>query len=188
MADVTEEEFESVKLLSENASVLLWITGGELFKGHRPKFSLILGLARSLMLERPSLSMPVLDIDDINNSLDVSTTNVIYVLRQAMQNSKPEFEFRQKDGNLYISRFVPDISMNKRFSQTQNAESVPTTVREAGHCELALKDTGQIDSIYFEQKPKINVDLEPHSVEVRVKAVGLNAKVRVHLKGSLIYA
>lgn len=174
---MTEDQVQSVKILSDNATILLWITGGGLFKARRPAFSLVLGLARSLMLERPSLSMPVLDVDDINNDLHASSVNVVYVLRQVMCNPNPEFEYRQYDRILYISRFVPDQGLNKRFRQTQNADVVPVPVQEVGRCSLAMKDYGQLDSIYFKQEPQCVVDLKPHSLEVNVKSVGLNAKV-----------
>lgn len=67
LANMTNTELQAIKTMTDNASILFWVTGGSLFKSHLPMFSLVLGLARSLMLERPSFKIPVLDLDKITD-------------------------------------------------------------------------------------------------------------------------
>lgn len=176
LASMTEPQLQAVKIMADNASVLLWITGGGLYKAERPEFALILGLARSLMLERPSQKIAVLDLD--NHMIDATTSSehVVSVLHEAMYSSKPDFEYRQHDGVLYNSRFVPDLSLNKRFRQAQDAEAVTLPVSEAGNCQLALKRVGQTNTLHFKQV-RDDTELQPGYLEVQVKAVGINAKV-----------
>ncbi|KAI9742877.1 MAG: hypothetical protein M1818_003606 [Claussenomyces sp. TS43310] len=175
VATMTAAQLQAVKIMAENASNFLWITGGRLFKAQRPEFALVLGLARSLMLERPSLKMPVLDLDNGLTGAAASSKHVIAVLHQAMHSNKPDFEYRQYDGILYNSRFVPDVSLNRRFRQVQDAEVIELPVADAGNCSLAMKNAGQIDSLRFEEAEK-RTAIKPGYVEVQVKAVGINAK------------
>ncbi|KAL9107955.1 MAG: hypothetical protein Q9187_008355 [Circinaria calcarea] len=128
------------------------------------------------MLERPSLKLPVLDLDNISNDFAISSENVISVLRQAIYRTKPDFEYRQHNGVLYISRFIPDVAMNQQFRQAQDNETIPTSIKEAGHSQLAIRTIGQIDTIHFKQRSQTSFELLPGYVEVQVKAVGLNAK------------
>jgi len=176
LASMTESQLQAVKVMADNTSVLLWITGGSLYKAERPEFALILGLARSLMLERPFQKIAVLDLDNHMIDATKSSEHVMSVLHEAMYNPKPDFEYRQHDGVLYNSRFVPDLSLNKRFRQAQDAEAVTLPISEVGNCQLALKRVGQIDTLHFKQVRDDTV-LQPGYLEVQVKAVGINAKV-----------
>jgi acyl transferase domain-containing protein/NADPH:quinone reductase-like Zn-dependent oxidoreductase len=170
------DDIECIKALTDNSSTLVWITGGAHFKAKRPSFSLISGLARSLMLEQPSLKMYTVDLDNLMSDFSSSSANIIRVLQQALFSPKPEFEYSQYSGVMYSSRFVPEDSMNKRFRNAQNAETRSTKLLDVGHCQLSIKSAGQLDSIHFEQQILEDPTVAPGFVEVQVKAVGLNAK------------
>ncbi|KAF4632579.1 hypothetical protein G7Y89_g5546 [Cudoniella acicularis] len=107
LGTMSESKLQGVNIMAENASVLFWITGGTLFKAKRPDFSLVLGLSRFLMLERPSLKMPVLDLDIENIATAVSSTQVISILHQVMYSTKPDFEYRQVD--IVLNSLTGDI-------------------------------------------------------------------------------
>jgi hypothetical protein len=176
LANITPNQFKAVKTMADRSSILLWITGGLLFKAQKPEFALVLGLARSLMLEKPSLKMPVLDLDNGISSEKMSIEHIVSVLDQVTNNKKPDLEYRQYNGVLYNSRFVPDMSLNRRFRQVQDKDILRLSLADAGHCNIAIGTVGQIDTVYFEeieQHPKV----EAGHVEVRVNAVGINAKV-----------
>jgi hypothetical protein len=161
--------------ITETASVFLWITGGGLFKSDNPEAATILGLARTLMLERPSLKMPVLDFDKRRCNLIQVAENVCAVLSQVFQETNSDLEFREHNGSLYISRFVPDIAQNIAFRQTQDAEKIESTIGDIGFATLGLTAVGQIDTLRFEQGMVPGVVGAGH-VRVEVEAVGLNAK------------
>ena len=177
LTGITNDLMQQIKLLSENAAILLWVTGGGLFKAQRPEFALVLGLARSIMLERPSLKMPVLDVDRYSERPVTTSNNILKVLRQTMHSRKPDLEFRQHDGVLYSSRFVPAASLNKRFRQVQDGETVQTSVTGADTYKLAIKHVGKLESLYFVKHDPVEV--QPGYLQVKVKSVGLNAKVRI---------
>jgi acyl transferase domain-containing protein/NADPH:quinone reductase-like Zn-dependent oxidoreductase len=178
-------EMDCIKAVTDNSSTLIWITGGGHFKAKRPSFSLIGGLARSLMLEQPSLKMYTVDLDNLIDDFASSTSNIIRVLQQALFSLKPEFEYSQHKGVMYSSRFVPEDSMNKRFRSAQNAESRLMKLRDVGRCQLGIKSAGQLDSLYFDQEVLEEPLIKPGFVEVQVKAVGLNAKDFYALHGKV---
>ena len=177
LEETTPQEMEWIRVITDNSSTLVWVSGGGLFKAERPSFSLVHGFARSVMLEQPSLKMFLIDFDVTSETHSSSVANTLTVLHQGIHSSKPEFEYLQHDSVLYSSRFVPEESKNKRFRQGQNAETVDTALQNAGNCQLNIKSPGQLDSLHFTQRSDGNDVLQPGYVEVRVQAVGLNAKV-----------
>ncbi|MCJ1246453.1 hypothetical protein MMC30_003660 [Trapelia coarctata] len=185
LLDPTPDQVNSIKAMTDNASLLVWITGGGLLRAKRPSFSLVLGLARSLMLEQPSLKMFVVDLDEVNTGLAISRDNIMAVLSQAMHSMKPEFEYLQHEGILYSSRFIPDESMSKRFRQGQNAETVSMSLKDAERCQLGIKRTGHLDTLHFDQRIEKQAPLQPDHVEVQVQVVGLNAKDFYTLHGKV---
>ena len=179
LANMTDHQMRMVKRLIENASVLLWVTGGALFKAQSPLFALVLGLARTVMLERPTLKMPVIDLDSTTQDLATSARNVLVVLRQATCSASPDLEFRQQDGVLHISRFIPDRVVNQRFRRFKNDELASESLESAGNCRLNIQDVGQLDTLHFKQQSTVTSELPEAYLEVRVKAIGLNAKVLI---------
>lgn len=177
---MTESQLQAIKIIAERALVFLWITNGRLFKALKPEFSLIQGLSRSLMLERPSLKMPVLDLDLGLTDIETSSFHVASVLKEVLWSSKPDFEYRQYEGILYISRFVQDPTLNQRFRQAQDNEIVSLPIAKAGNCQLALKNVGQIETLRFNEIANVEV-LEPRHLVVEVRSTGINAKVSKNL-------
>lgn len=162
--------------------MILWVTGGGLFKAKRPSFALASGFSRTLNLEQPSNSMFLLDFDVETENIPDCANNIVAVLHQALCSSKPEFEYLQHKGALYSSRFVPEESMNKRFRRGQNSETVTLSLDEARYCRLNIKSPGQLDSLCFDQFLRKDTDIQPGYVEVKVQSIGLNAKVCLYLK------
>lgn len=130
------------------------------------------------MLEQPSLKFLVLDIENFLSEWEPAIYNSLYILQQAMHNRKSEAEFLQHNGVLYISRFVAEKSLNRQFQEKQNAKVVLTPLKGAGRCRLSIKDVGQADTIFFAQDAPRKDTLRPGFLEIHVKCVGLNAKVR----------
>lgn len=58
----TDDEMYRIKLITNNASNIVWVTGGRLLEGTRPDFALV---ARALMSEQPFLKFFTFDVDDI---------------------------------------------------------------------------------------------------------------------------
>lgn len=178
----TDEEMERVKILTNNASVIVWVTSGDLLSGTSPEFALVSGLSRALMLEQPSLKFFTFDVDDIYKDTERTADSIISVLKQS--NQSLDYEFILKHGVIHVSRFVPDDDLNNHFRQKQGEEKTTSALETARPAEIAIETPGQFDTIYFKQ---INMPerLDPQQVQVEIKAIGLNAKDFYALSGKV---
>ena len=175
LAHSTQSEMHAIKAITDNASNVLWVTRGDLMNGTQPNMALINGLSRSLMLEQPSLTFGTFDIERREVESKPTVANVMYALKQILSQPKPDFEFIERDGLLYVSRFVPEPELNSTFSRRQQAHPVATKVAEVGASQLATESTGKLDSLHF--KPAVGAHaLSPDDIEIAVTASGINAK------------
>ncbi|VUC37208.1 unnamed protein product [Clonostachys rosea] len=175
LASLTEDEMRRLKLLTDNAATLLWVTGGGLIDGKHPDMGLAAGLSRALTLEQPSLRMLTYDVDMPGMCPEHTAKNLLQVLGSS-QSAHSDSEFAEKGGLVHISRFVPDAKLNHLFKRAQGASTVETTLgNAAGTLELAISHPGQFDTLYFREVETVS-QLKKDEVAVYVKAVGLNAK------------
>lgn len=180
---ITEKDMLLLKVLTDNCSNLVWVTGGQLLQGARPELGIVYGLSRALMLEQPSLRFFVVDVDvDAKSPLaEIETTavHVMNVLTQAVGESEPDFEFIHASGMLHVSRFVPAETLNSMFREKQGAEKRKLSVRDAQPFRMDTERVGQMDSIFFRQQEAVTeMPLANGHVAVSVKAVGLSDWVR----------
>lgn len=179
---ITPNEIEHVKIMTDSASVLLWISGGNLLKAERPEFSLVPGLSRSIMLEQPALKFCTFDIRNNASEFQAATVHALAILDQALHSKSPEYEYMQHHNILYSSRLYPDEIANTAFRQKQGSSLQQLSLENAGHCQLSVKQVGQLDSVHFIQLPQKEDTMQPDYVEIQVKCIGLNAKVRTNFR------
>lgn len=86
-----------------------------------------------------------------------------------------DYEYIERDGVVYASRFVPDDQLNDFFRQKQGAELVELPISVAKPAQISIKNPGQFDTIYFKQI-KLPETLRASEVQVEVKAIGLSAE------------
>ncbi|TGO86108.1 hypothetical protein BPOR_0334g00020 [Botrytis porri] len=173
--NMTSNQLEHLKIISENAAFILWLTGGSLYTASDPNYAIVLGLSRSLMLERPSLQMPVYDIDLATPPI-ISAQNVVSVIKEVLgSETVPDTEYRQHEGVIYHSRVIPDASLNISFRRAQDEEVTLIPLQEAGFCRLAMKNVRNINTLRFQQLEE--EELLPRGyVQVQVRAMGINAR------------
>lgn len=188
LATMTSGEMTMIKTITDNASHLLWITGGNLLRGSRPDFALASGLSRSIMHEQPSLRFLTYDVDELTSSHEVTASNIVSVLAQAVEDSDPDFEYVQNSGVLHVSRFTPEEGLNRSFRRKLGSETVPMTLEDASPCQIGIENPGQFDSIYFSKNPIAHDVLKPNFIRIEVKSVGLNAKVSATMTSLFIEA
>ncbi|KAL9091247.1 MAG: hypothetical protein Q9159_001542 [Coniocarpon cinnabarinum] len=183
LAGSTDSEYHAVKVLTDNAANLLWVTNGDLLNGAQPDMGLVNGLSRALMLEQPSLTFSTLDLERGNTDHKHTTNNIITVLTQLLSEAKPDFEYVQKGGVLHVSRFVEEPEINATFTRRQRAGLVPTRVADIGAAQLSVESVGQLDTLHF--KPSTLESLPADHVEMSVTAAGINAKDYYTLTGKV---
>jgi acyl transferase domain-containing protein/NADPH:quinone reductase-like Zn-dependent oxidoreductase/NADP-dependent 3-hydroxy acid dehydrogenase YdfG len=183
LTNMSSQELLSLQKITDAASQLLWITGGNLIESKNPELSTALGLSRSVMSGNPAIRFVVLDIDKPRDDIDHTISNIEAVLLASSTNGS-DYEYLQKDGVLHVSRLIPDKSSNDTFEQKKLSRSKHIALKDAGHVEVNIREPGQFDTIEFTQVTPL-LEIPPDYVEVMVKAAGMNAKDLYTLSGKI---
>ena len=185
LATMSPKEMDLLRRVTDKTTDLIWLTGANYMSGSSPDLTLASGLSRALMLEQPSLRFTILDIGANRPRMLQSERNRICanVENALFADDVPgDKEFVVRDSLLHISRFVPDDGLNGRFSQRQNQQPQEMALEEASPAKLAIKTVGNMDTIYFQQESEVEGEIPAGLVDIDVKAVSLNAKVRTRFR------
>lgn len=177
LSTLTASESINVKAMTDNATILIWLTSGDNMNGANPDMSLVSGFSRALMLEQPSLRFFTHDIDNADVSLDISVQNSITLVEEALTIEVPDFEAVQHEGLLHISRFVPEEVLNATFRQKQNGQVISQPLGQSQPSCLTIQSVGQFDTLAFTETMAVSGCLKADHVEVEIKSIGLNARV-----------
>ncbi|KAL7787176.1 polyketide synthase [Trichoderma ceciliae] len=184
-ATISGEDMDRFRKITDNVGDLLWLTGANMLSEPNPDLTLSNGLSRALMLEQPALRYAVLDIGaDITEPTYMKSicNNVSAVL--TFRYATDDNEFIEKDGILYISRFVPDVELNALFRQRMNPDTMKSVpLGEVGLAKLSIGQVGMTDTIHFQQVSERKTTPPAGFVDVDLRAVGLNAKDIYALNG-----
>ena len=185
LSTASERQFASIQNITNHASKVLWVTGGNLAKSQKPDSSIVFGLARTLMAEQPSLKISVVDVDDPCNDVDLTISNLFAVLEQERTCTEPvDHEYLQKAGVLHVSRLIADHEANSIFHERKTAQPLLKPLGEIRSSKLSIQEPGQMDTLYFTPNPDVSF-LRDDDVEVQIKAVGVNAKDLYTLSGKI---
>jgi hypothetical protein len=124
------ERMDRVKIVADNASIILWVTAGDLLGGKSPNFAHVQGLSRALMMGQSSLRFLTFDVDNIQRRTNRTTGNIVSVLKRSA-GGLHDYEYIERDGVVHTRRFIPDDQLNDFFRQKQGAELIelPISVR-----------------------------------------------------------
>lgn len=176
LSTISEEDLNRVKVLTNMASKILWVTNANLVSGSQPDHALVRGIAGPLMLEQPSLQLQIFDVDDPLTGVEVTARNACDAVEKLFSDSVAEPELAQKEGVVHALRWEPEDPLNSQFELKQSEGITETALRDVGRCELSIKDPGQMETIHFTTK-EFEGPLLADYVEIQVKSVGMNAKV-----------
>lgn len=174
LSRMNDEEMAQLKAITDNATDIIWVTGGGTLTGNIPELSLVSGLSRAIMLEQPSLRFFTFDIDNAESDMEQTSLNILSLFEQP-QGNLHDFEFVQQEDIVHVSRFIADEDLNSRFRQKMGGQAVMKTLEETPQARLQTDTIGVFNKICFQQEGPST--LKDNFVEVDVKAVGLNAKV-----------
>ncbi|KAI0204850.1 reducing type I polyketide synthase 10 [Astrocystis sublimbata] len=172
LSTISDTDMDRVKLMTDRAASLVWVTNGNTVQGERPDHALVSGLARSLVLEQPSLRFYTFDVDESEINPEITARHLIATLNQ--RGSTVDREFVQQAGTVRISRYVPDAGINSLFRAKQGLEMATLALKDAGLVRLGIESVGQFDTLFFKQAAL--PELGPNDVRIRVASVGVNAK------------
>ncbi|EHK18438.1 putative polyketide synthase [Trichoderma virens Gv29-8] len=185
LATINSEDMDRFRKITDNVGDLLWLTGANMLSTPNPDLTLSSGLSRALMLEQPALRYAILDVGaDISkpNSMELICNSVSASL--VFRHATDDKEFIQKDGIVYISRFVPDVELNALFRHRMTPDSMKLVpLREVGPAKLSIGQVGMTDTIHFQQISERKTTPPAGFVDVDLRAIGLNAKDVYALNG-----
>ncbi|XXH01662.1 hypothetical protein Hte_008022 [Hypoxylon texense] len=170
---ISDENMQRVKIMTDRAASLVWVTGGNIMQGGNPEFGLVSGLARAVGMEQPALKFYTYDIDD--PEADVGATAQYLVSSLNQQSQKPDMEFVQCKGVVHVSRFIPDDGVNASFRSKQGLEHSNLLLTEAEDARLSIERPSQFDTIFFKQQ-EAAASISPLDIRIKVGSVGINAK------------
>ncbi|KAL8833881.1 MAG: hypothetical protein Q9170_004028 [Blastenia crenularia] len=173
---LSESEMSSIKIMTDNAASILWIHGGGNISATRPEFAMVTGFSRSLVLEQPSLRFFTYDIDDPEANIEASVTNILATLDDLHDPNCLDLEVVEQKGTPFFQRFVPEEDLNTSFRQKWGNKAAEKSLEEAKPVRLTIDAMGQFDTLAFAPELERSAELNPDSVEIDVKSVGLNAK------------
>lgn len=113
LSTISDADMDKVKLMTDRAASLVWVTNGNTLQGGCPDYALVSGLARSLVLEQPFLRFYTFDVDEPEIGPEITVRHLIATLNQ--RGRTIDREFVQQKGAVCVSRFVPDTSINSLF-------------------------------------------------------------------------
>ena len=179
LTEMTPEEMNLLRKVTDNATDLIWLNGAAYLNGKSPDLTLASGLSRAMILEQPSLNFKILDVGAIIGAPRPDFARIIQAVENALVADDPaeDKEFVEHDGLLHVSRFLPDNGLNSHFSQRRNKTPRSMTLEEASPAQLAIKKLGIMDTIYFQQLAEVPGEVPAGMADIDVKAVSLNAKV-----------
>lgn len=178
LTTLTESEMSSMKIMTDQAAYILWVHGGGNMDAERPDLAMVTGFSRSLVLEQPSLRFFTHDIDDPDADPETSITNIFRTLDDVHSEDCQDLEIVEKQGLPFTQRFVPEEGLNETFRRRQGNRFTVDRLGDNKPARLTIQNIGQFDTLAFKPDTSGDDELKAGFVEVDVKAVGLNAKVR----------
>ena len=161
---------------------ILWVTTSAQHRVTEPTKALITGLLRTVRAENPDLLLATLDVDHGPSGRTTTTIHrVLSHLERTSPDAPVEREFVEREGVIYISRVVPDHSINKAEKAVHENSVEPRMMSFFEHqscIRLACPRVGNLDSLRFQEVPAVEMPLEEDHVEIDIHAAGLNFKVR----------
>lgn len=180
LATISPEDTDRLRLMTDNITDLLWITGANML-GDTPDPNLTLsnGLSRALMLEQPALRYSILDVGPVNqlgSQLLPACQHAVKTL--VAKHSKDDCEYISKDGLMLISRYQPEYDSNTLFSRRLEPQKAvqKQTLSSAHPAQLAIGRVGVAETIHFQELAE-RVSTPPSGqLDIDVKAVTLDPK------------
>ena len=176
---IREEQWESIKALSQVGSRILWVTEGSQLDVTQPEKAMAHGLFRTVRAEDPSVSVTTLDVESSSgdHTLEAIDT-ILHTLLQTAPKTHIENEYIERGGIISICRILPNHLIN--IAGTEDMQGAELCVRDIHKAETTIRlhceRLGTIDSLQYSQVDTVELRLPDDCVEVELAAAGLNFK------------
>ncbi|KAF7597000.1 hypothetical protein BBP40_011366 [Aspergillus hancockii] len=178
LADVTGEQFNSIKRLLLTPKQVIWVTKGGAIDTLVPEANMIVGLARSIRAEQPKTLLSTLDLSSDSESAEDRIFDILHsqsVSQTTLDSDSCDYEFVERTGSICISRLEEVKAANNLVVSNLSNQSATIPLKQSKSAlRLEVKMHGRLDSLQFTEDPEINQRLLDNEVEVEVKATGVN--------------
>jgi acyl transferase domain-containing protein len=172
-------QWAAFKELVSGAKPVVWVTkGAQTTSVTDPDNALVQGLFRVVRNEIPDAKLVTLDIQ---SALSPATNVAIdQVLRNVQASHDGETEYAERDGVVFIQRLIPDVKLNAfKTAEHKGLEPVVKGLHATkAQVRIHAEKVGTLESLTWCETAVGEVPMEPGMVEIEVKAVGVNFKVR----------
>jgi len=190
LAKLDPGTFESIRSLVMNNTSILWITRGAMDGVASPDFNLASGFLRTLRMELGG-SLIHLDLDAesiLAAPAMAETVSRVYQQVFSSPDTAPrEQELAERGGMVLLPRYVEAAdTCNYVASRTGLLTAETAPVAQVGRAlRLKTGQPGLLDSLHFDDREEMLVDLADDEIEIEVKAAGLNFRDVMIVSGFL---
>jgi acyl transferase domain-containing protein/NADPH:quinone reductase-like Zn-dependent oxidoreductase len=175
-----EKLFEAYKTVYLGGLGSLWITRGATINPTSPGANMITGLSRVVRAESAGVMTVTLDLDGQQDS-DLDTIFEVVTRSFNLNNSDNksiEVELVKRDGSVMIPRIVEDVKSNRHIA-SRTVAPVPDAQpfwQPGRSLIIDIKTPGLLDTLHFNDDVRMEGKLSSDSVEIEVRASGMNFK------------
>ncbi|RFU36270.1 hypothetical protein B7463_g122, partial [Scytalidium lignicola] len=178
LAEIKDEEFDSIKRLMLTAKGVLWVTKGGTMDSPVPEANMVVGLARSIRAEQPSALLSTLDFSSEAGLAPENIYNIFRYMLARQMTLDPysrDYEFTERNGAIFISRLEEYKAVNNMVTLHSSTQSSLIPFKQSkGALKMEIKMPGLLDTLQFTEDLKISQPLLDDEVEIEVKATGVN--------------
>ena len=183
LADIQgrNDQWLSIQRLVNLDCKILWVTSGSQVEVTNPNNALIHGFARVIRAENPSLVLLTLDVEAGSSATaPTAIDRLLKSTRLAVPKTQVENEFAERDGIIYISRVLPNNSINQaEIIDISGGQLQVRSLHESSTCiRLQCERLGTMDSLQYTEVSETLLPVPDNFVEIEIYAAGLNFKVR----------
>ena len=178
LSQLSESRFVALQNILLRSQGVLWVTRG--VRGRSPEASMIEGLARVVRSENAAVKLVTLGLDDSPSLSDIETWRLISQVYAHMfgcsdASTTDDHEYIEEKGIIKVRRILEDGNKDKYIMrETQQPMPEPQSfIQDGRSLRLKLGSPGLLDSIYFEDDPKLKQPIADEAVEVEIKATGV---------------
>lgn len=189
--DADADGLKSFQYLSRSVKSMVWLTAGGIVKGDNPRGAFMSGLLRVIATENPAGRFLSINIEgqegfqQTGNDLAEAIVEKEVALQPDAKEGldddqeNTDSEFVWQDGCLWVSRVVPDAELGEyadtiKTPSHQGLEVLP--IDSQGPVRAAFETAGILHSLYFRSYTELLQPLPDDHIEVKIAAVGLNAR------------
>ncbi|KAI0914186.1 ketoacyl-synt-domain-containing protein [Ustulina deusta] len=179
LSNLKEAEFNALQKALTSVRGALWIVRGAYNNSTAPDLNMVAGLSRTIRSET-LLPFATLDLD---GELPLATGKTIEAIVKVFtavfgngSSSSGEMEFMERSGSFFTPRIINDDELNDVVYRATKPSAAQLAPFGEGDRTLKLKigNLGVLDTLYFADNLEAESPLESDSIEIQVRAIGVN--------------